>query len=208
MRSLSDASEPTFVFSVLEGDTDTFYCVIFKRAHPAHQLQVLEQVLAKLSVMHVSKNVKTNTMPLNLALPQIDPKTVNEILRKGAGDTKMLLKQAGAAASLAFLAAAEMHKKCAPKPAGQPVQASPDVRDQIGRTRQAAAAGAAVATGVAAGMQAATVEISGALMRTVSSAAGNREGACRSSSGGGGFPQPLEAVGGIGMELLRVSPRT
>jgi hypothetical protein len=33
MRSLSDASEPTFIFSgVLEGDNDTFYCVIFKRS--------------------------------------------------------------------------------------------------------------------------------------------------------------------------------
>jgi hypothetical protein len=33
MRSLSDASEPTFIFSgVVEGDNDTFYCVIFKRS--------------------------------------------------------------------------------------------------------------------------------------------------------------------------------
>jgi hypothetical protein len=46
-------------------------------AHPAHELEVLEQVLGKLSVMHVSKNVKKNAMPFNLALPQIDPKTVS-----------------------------------------------------------------------------------------------------------------------------------
>eukprot|EP00882_Tetradesmus_deserticola_P021183 GHRQ01022930.1.p2 GENE.GHRQ01022930.1~~GHRQ01022930.1.p2 ORF type:complete len:104 (+),score=54.16 GHRQ01022930.1:494-805(+) len=33
MRSLSDASEPTFIFSgVLQGDSDTFYCVIFRRS--------------------------------------------------------------------------------------------------------------------------------------------------------------------------------
>jgi hypothetical protein len=38
---------------------------------------VLEQVLGKLSMMHVSKNVKKNAMPFNLALPQIDPKTVS-----------------------------------------------------------------------------------------------------------------------------------
>jgi hypothetical protein len=39
MRSLSDAAEPTFIFSgVLEGDNDTFYCVIFKRSEcvPLH----------------------------------------------------------------------------------------------------------------------------------------------------------------------------
>ncbi|WIA37760.1 hypothetical protein OEZ86_014635 [Tetradesmus obliquus] len=208
MRSLSDAAEPTFIFSgVLEGDNDTFYCVIFKRTHPAHELEVLEQVLGKLSVMHVSRNVKKNAMPLNLAIPQIDPKVINEMMRKGAEDTQMLLKQAGDAANHAFLAAAEMHKKYAPKPAEKPVEVSPDVRDKIGKTKQAAAAGAAVAKGVATGMQAATVEIGSTLVQTVSSAAGKKDGdkgGSGSSSGGGGkVAAPLAAVGGIGIELLR-----
>jgi hypothetical protein len=47
-----------------------------RAAHPVHELEVLEQVLGKLSVMHISKNVKKNAMPFNLAIPQIDPKTV------------------------------------------------------------------------------------------------------------------------------------
>jgi hypothetical protein len=36
---------------------------------------VLQQVLGKLSVMHVSKNVKKNAVPFNL--PQLDPKIVS-----------------------------------------------------------------------------------------------------------------------------------
>jgi hypothetical protein len=77
---------------------------------------------------------------------------------------------------------------------------------RIGKTKQAAAAGAAVAKGVATGMQAATVEIGSTLVQTVSTAAGKKDGDGSSSSGGGSkVPQPLAAVGGIGMELLRVS---
>jgi hypothetical protein len=51
-------------------------------------------------------------------------------------------------------------------------------------------------------MQAATVEIGSTLVQTVSSAAGKKEGDGSNSSK---VPQPLAAVGGIGMELLRVS---
>ncbi|KAF8058434.1 sbpA [Scenedesmus sp. PABB004] len=199
MRSLSDAGEPTFIFSgVKQRDVDTFYCVIFKRNHAAHELEVLEQVLGKLSTLHVSSSVKKNAVPFNLPLPQIDPKTINEIMRKGAEDTQMLLKQAGDAANAAFLAAADMHKKYAPKPAERPVEVAPDVKDKIGKTKQAAAAGAAVAKGVATGMQAATAEIGTSLVQTVTSAAGKDK-----AGEGGKVPEPLVAVGGIGMELLR-----
>lgn len=58
------------------------------------------------------------------------PHQINEIMRKGAEDTQMLLKSAGDAANNAFLAAAEMHKKYAPKPAEQPVHVNPDVKDK------------------------------------------------------------------------------
>jgi hypothetical protein len=76
MRSTSDAGEPTFIFSsVLDKDPDTFYCVILKRGHPSHEIEVLQQVLSKLSMMHVSKNVKKNAVPFNL--PQLDPNMVS-----------------------------------------------------------------------------------------------------------------------------------
>jgi hypothetical protein len=65
-------------------------------AHPAHELEVLEQVLGKLSVMHVSKNVKKNAMPFNMALPQIDPKTVSALCVDSTQDTACsALAQAG-----------------------------------------------------------------------------------------------------------------
>jgi hypothetical protein len=51
-------------------------------------------------------------------------------MRKGAEDTQMLINKAGAAASSAFLAAAEMHKKYAPKPSATPVAVNPDVKDR------------------------------------------------------------------------------
>lgn len=53
-------------------------------------------------------------------------------------------------------------------------------------------------------MQAATAEIGGSLVQTVtvSTAAGAKQG--EGSQGAGQLPQPLVAVGGIGMELLRV----
>jgi hypothetical protein len=43
--------------------------------HPVHELDVLQQILGKLSVMHVSKSVKKNAVPFNL--PQIDPNIVS-----------------------------------------------------------------------------------------------------------------------------------
>lgn len=51
-------------------------------------------------------------------------------MRKGANDTQMLLQMAGGAANNAFHTAAEMHKKYAPKPAEQPVQVNPEVKDK------------------------------------------------------------------------------
>jgi hypothetical protein len=55
---------------------------------------------------------------------------INEIMRKGAHDTQMLLKQAGDAANQMFLTAAEMHKKYAPKPSEQPLLVDPCVKDK------------------------------------------------------------------------------
>lgn len=58
------------------------------------------------------------------------PLQINEILRKGAEDTQAVLRQAGAAASSAFAAAAELHRKYAPTPKEQPVEVSPALRDK------------------------------------------------------------------------------
>eukprot|EP00775_Hariotina_reticulata_P005789 gene5789-6028_t len=104
-----------------------------------------------------------------------------------------------------FLTAAELHKKYAPKPAEQPVHVDPGVKDKIGKAKQATAAGAAVAQGVATGMQAATVQVGSSLVQTMAPGAGasglisNGDGNTRESS----MPQPLRAAGGIGLELLR-----
>jgi hypothetical protein len=46
--------------------------------HPAHELEVLEQILVKLSTFHVSKRAKKNQVPFNLPLPQLDPNMVSE----------------------------------------------------------------------------------------------------------------------------------
>jgi hypothetical protein len=73
--------------------------------------------------------VLTNVLLL-LHAAHLPPLQISEIMRKGAEDTQMLLQQAGDAANQAFLAAAEMHKKYAPKPAEKPVEVSPDVRDK------------------------------------------------------------------------------
>jgi hypothetical protein len=60
-----------------------------------------------------------------LLLPQI-----NEIMRKAANDTHMLLQKAGEGANAAFMGAAEMHKKYAPKPSDKPVAVNPEVKDK------------------------------------------------------------------------------
>jgi hypothetical protein len=73
---------------------------------------------------------------------------------------------------------------------------------RIAKTKQATAAGAAVAKGVATGMQAATVEIGTSLMNVVSGGEDKKKGEASSS---GLLQQPgVKAVGGIGMEILRV----
>lgn len=46
--------------------------------HPSHELEVLQQVLGKLSILHMSKNVKKNQVPFNL--PQIDPNIVSTVV--------------------------------------------------------------------------------------------------------------------------------
>lgn len=55
---------------------------------------------------------------------------VNEVLRKGAEDTQNVLKMAGEGMSNMFHAAAEMHKKYAPKPKETPMEVSPALRDK------------------------------------------------------------------------------
>lgn len=212
MRSTSDAGEPTFIFSnVHDKDIDTFYCVIFKRGHRAQDLELLQEVLSRLSVFHMSQSAKKNQVPFNLPLPQVDPKVINEIMRKGAEDTQLLLRQAGDAANKTFLAAAEMHKRYAPKPADKPVEVAPGVKDKVTKTKQATTAGAAVAKGVATGMQAATVEVGTTLIQTVTttttktntSSSSTASAAAAAGSNKPVVPEPLMMVGGIGMELLR-----
>jgi hypothetical protein len=55
---------------------------------------------------------------------------INEVLRKGAEDTSLLLKMAGEGAREAFQRAAEMHKKYAPAPKEQPLEVDSALRDK------------------------------------------------------------------------------
>lgn len=216
MRSASSTGEPSFIFSMVnEKNPELFYCVVMPKDTPKDELSMLEDVLGKLTHFHATK-----PEPKGLALPKIEglsmPKIsmpnisipdasgitgkVEEVLRKGAEDTSTALKSAGQAAQNVFHAAADMHKKYAPKPDG-PVEVSASLRDKIAKTKQATAAGAAVAKGVATGMQAATVEIGTSLMNVVSGGEDKKKGEASSS---GLLQQPgVKAVGGIGMEILR-----
>jgi len=63
-----------------------------------------------------------------LALPKFTPEQIGEVLKKGAEDTQSVIKQAGEAACKAFAAAAEMHKKYAPKLSDKPVEVCPILR--------------------------------------------------------------------------------
>lgn len=71
---------------------------------------------------------------------------------------------------------------------------------RIAKSKQATAAGAAVAKGVATGMQAATVEIGTSLMNV----AGDKKGGGGGGGGGVMDAPAVKAVGGVGMEILRV----
>ncbi len=55
---------------------------------------------------------------------------VNEMLRKGAEDTQNMIASAGQAMGNAFHAAAEMHKKYAPKPSEKPMEVNASLRDK------------------------------------------------------------------------------
>jgi hypothetical protein len=72
-------------------------------------------------------------------------------------------------------------------------------QNRIAKSKQATAAGAAVAKGVATGMQAATVEIGTSLMGV----AGSKSRDSKEESGLMAQPA-VKAVGGVGMEILRV----
>lgn len=52
------------------------------------------------------------------------------MLRKGAEDTQAMLQHAGKAAANMFAAAAEAHKKYAPKPTGKPLEVNPALREK------------------------------------------------------------------------------
>jgi hypothetical protein len=134
MKSFSTAGEPTYIFAnaAEQGDA-AFYCVIFKRGHAATELARLEALLTRLTTFHQSDRpkpaaAKVPALPALPALPAIDHAAINEVLRKGAEDTQMLAQQAGAAAAAFFSAAADLHKKYAPKPADKPVEVSSDVK--------------------------------------------------------------------------------
>lgn len=86
-------------------------------------------------------------------------------------------------------------------------------QSRVTKTKQATTAGAAVAKGVATGMQAATVEVGTTLIQTVTttttktntSSSSTASAAAAAGSNKPVVPEPLMMVGGIGMELLRVS---
>ena len=83
---------------------------------------------------------------------------------------------------------------------------------RLAKTKQATAAGAAVAKGVATGLQAATSEIGTSLAQTVTCATGGSKGGAPGRPEGEGQAQaPVKpamaaaaGLGGIGVELLRV----
>jgi hypothetical protein len=77
---------------------------------------------------------------------------------------------------------------------------------RLAKTKQATAAGHAVAKGVATGMQAATAEIGTSLAQTVSSAAGGGKAADGTEKVPTAAAVAAASVGGVGMELLRVRP--
>ena len=130
MKSYSTAGEPTYIFANQAEQGDAFYCVIFKRGHPAAELARLEALLTRLTTFHESDRPKPAAakVPQLPQLPAIDHAAVNEMLRKGAEDTQMLAQQAGAAAAAFFSAAAAMHKRFAPKPSEKPAEISGDVK--------------------------------------------------------------------------------
>lgn len=217
MRSASSTGEPSFIFSMVnEKNPELFYCVVMPKDTPKDELGMLEDVLGKLTHFHATKpkapalelpNLPKISLP-HIDMPKIDASgvtnKVEEVLRKGAEDTTNMLKSAGEAAQHMFHAAADMHKKYAPKPAEQPMEVNASLRDKIAKSKQATAAGAAVAKGVATGMQAATVEIGTSLASVVAGEDKGKKGAAAASSSSGLMARPeVKAVGGVGMEILR-----
>ncbi|KIZ03693.1 hypothetical protein MNEG_4263 [Monoraphidium neglectum] len=211
MRSASSAGEPSFIFSLVdEKNPELFYCVVMRKDTPKDEITMLQDILGRLTTFHTAR-------PKGPGLPQVNTSQINEVLRKGAEDTSLLLKMAGEGAREAFQRAAEMHKKYAPAPKEQPLEVDSALRDKIAKSKQATAAGAAVARGVATGMQAATVEIGASLMNVGSggkntpkaggSSGGDGGGGGGSGSGSGGsglMARPeVKAAGGVGMEILR-----
>jgi hypothetical protein len=136
-------------------------------------------------------------LPGGLGGLKLDPAQIAEILRKGTEDTQQLLKQAGEAACGAFAAAAEMHKRYAPRRA-RPLTVCPDLRARIARSREAAAAGALRAKEARAGMKAATTEIGATVVSVVKKEGGGEQGGGAAAPGGGA------AAASLGKEVLKV----
>lgn len=206
MRSTSSKGEPSFIFSLVdEKNPELFYAAVLRKDTSKDEISMLEDILGKLTTYHTTAP-KPKLPAIPLPKVEIHHQQINEVLRKGAEDTTNLLKQAGEATKEAFHKAAEMHKKYAPAPKETPAEVDPSLRDKIVKTKQATAAGAAVARGVATGMQAATVEIGTSLMGVAAPAKDVKgKGKDEANSGEGGLMQRREvkAVGGVGMEILR-----
>jgi hypothetical protein len=213
MRSLTDAGEDSFILGqVLPGGDAHFWAVVFPRggSTPKSEAEALCHLLQRLTKYSLSPRAEKEAkrraaappIPAPLKqldptrLPQLDVKALNEVLRKGAEDTRMVLAGAGAAVAGGFAAAAEMHKRYAPAPSAQPAKVPEAVAQNLAHAKQAAMAGSAMAKGVSSGMQAATTELGGAVAGAATAAAGG-------GGKNGGNSAVAKDVGSVGVELLR-----
>ncbi|GBF98085.1 hypothetical protein Rsub_10314 [Raphidocelis subcapitata] len=191
-RSCTDAGVPTFIFSSVDTDSPELIVCVAMPLAAAADLDGLAELLGRVTKFHA-----TRPKGHALQLPGIKSEQVAEVLRKGAEDTQAMLQQAGKAAANMFAAAAEAHKKYAPKPTGKPLEVCPALREKIAKSKAATEAGAEAARQAQTGMRAVTREISSSLL-SVGAAAAAREAADKEagSSGGG------SGLGLIGKELL------
>jgi hypothetical protein len=228
MRSLTDAGEDSFVLGqVVPGGEAHFWAVVFPRGGGSSskaEAEALSHLLERLTRFSLSERAQREAkrraaappLPAPLKaldptkLPQLDVAALNEVLRKGAEDTKLVLAGAGAAMAAGFQHAAELHKKYAPAPKAQPAQVPEAVKTNLAHAKQAAGAGAAMAKGVSSGMQAATAELGGAVVGAATAAAGGSGGGKGKGKDGadasgavGGNAGVVRDVGSVGVEMLR-----
>lgn len=166
LQSTSSKGEATFTFSgVSDSSQDVFYCVVFKADTPPGEIALLEALLAQLTTLH-AKDSKKPPGP-SIALPTISHQQVIEVLRKGAEDTSVVMRAMGQMAGQAMRGAADMHKRFAPAPEPEPLKLDPNIKGSIEHTKQATAVGAAVAKGLAAGIEASTNELGASLAQAM-----------------------------------------